>query len=245
MITETLKAAAHFRKLSDEALGQLAERFEERVLGTGEEVYAAGEPADALYVVARGTVVTLRERPTDGGRPMARLQAGDIFGLADYFDSERRSETARTSDDSVVLRGAKRRLTGFLERHPHVELNLRLAAARDLTARAKVTLAVAQRRVVRHRINQEVRLTPGNGASARVTLVDLSTLGMSLRGAPESWQRDEVVRYRLAWNDKRLGLVGRVAWREAEQVGIELRDPTPRQQDELRETLELMLRHAA
>ena len=244
MITETLKAVAHFRKLADEELGQLAKGFVEQAVGAGETVYDAGEPADALFVVVRGTVVTFRERAEAGTRPLARLSGGDIVGVADFFDSDVRSEAARATDEARLLRGARDELLAFLETQPQVELNLRLAAARDLTTRAKIKLAVAQRRVVRHRINLAVELTAG-GDSARATLIDLSTLGMSLRDAPERWRREDTVRYRLAWNDRQLGFVGRVAWREAEQVGIELQNPTPALQARLQETLEQMLSCAA
>lgn len=242
-MVDALRAVAHFRKLSDEVLGQLAREFAQHDLGAGETVYEVGEPADALYVVVHGTVVTFRDSSPAG--TLARLRSGDLVGVADFFDSELRSEAARTTEESTLLRGARAGLLAFLEKHSPVELNLRLAAARDLTARAKVKLAVAHRRVVRHRINQEVRLAPAQVGSARVTLVDLSTLGMSLRGVPDHWQRDDIVRYRLMWNDKRHRFVGRVAWREAEQVGIELENPSPGQQAEIRETLEQMLRCAA
>jgi CRP-like cAMP-binding protein len=245
VIEDALRATAHFRKLPDEALSQLAGSFAERELESGVAVYEAGDPADALYVVARGTVVTFRDRAQDGSRPLARLRGGDLVGVADFFDSDQRSETARTTEASVLLRAAGRDLLSFLESHPQVELNLRLAAARDLTARAKISLAVAQRRVVRHRINQDVRLVLPQGAAAQATLIDLSPLGMALRGAPDSWRPGDVVRYRLTWRDRRLGLVGRVAWREDDYVGIELREPTPGIQLELQQTLEQMLSCAA
>lgn len=242
-VNEALRAAAHFRKLSDEALGQLARGFELRKIDAGASVYEPGQPADALFVIVGGTVVTFRDQ--DGSRPLARLRDGDIVGVADLFDSEVRHEAAHATEASVLLRGARGDLMEFLTGEPSVELNLRLAAARDLTTRAKVKLAVAHRRVVRHRVNREVELTPSGVGSTPATLIDLSTLGMALRGAPATWRRDDIVRYRLRWHERRLALVGRVAWREAEEAGVELQDPKPEEQLELEAMLEQMLYDAA
>ena len=81
---------------------------------------------------------------------------------------------------------------------------------------------------------------PGIGESS-ATLVDLATLGMSLRRAPAAWEKDGIVGFRLQWADRCLELRGRIAWREGDYVGIDLGDPSTSLQEELQETLEEML----
>ena len=242
MVTEVLRTAAHFRNLPEEALARLARGFAERRLDAGEVLYEEGAESSALFVVAEGTVLIFRGGHGDDDRPLARLCRGDLLGTADLFDSDSHSETARALEASVVLRGDKEVFLEFLEEHSQVELNLRLAAARDLTTRAKVALAVAHRKAVRHRVNRKVRVKPAADGAVRATLVDLSRCGMSLRGAPESWQADTIVDYRLEWGIRRLDLSGRIAWRDGDCLGLELMEPSAEQQREIGRMLEAMLR---
>ena len=64
---------------------------------------------------------------------------------------------------------------------------------------------------------------------------------MSLRRAPQAWEPDSIVSYRLEWAERRLDLTGRIAWREGDYVGIELQNPSAKLQAKIQETLEEML----
>lgn len=242
MITEVLKQAAHFRNLSQEALSRLAEGFAEVRVAADGKIYETGDRVEALFVVAEGTVVVFRGAPGEEGWPVARLCRGDLLGTADLFDSERHSETACAFEDSVVLKGDRPRLLECLADQPDVVLNLRLAAARDLTARAKIALEVAQRRSARHRVNRRVRIRPRGKGAVRPTLIDLSLHGLSLRDTPEDWQPGRILDCRLDWGSWRLDLLGRVVWREGDTVGIDLTRPSRELRDELGKMLEAMLR---
>ena len=242
MITEVLRKAAHFRNLPAEDLDRLAETFEEVEVGAEAKVFEAGESVGGLYVVARGTIVVFRGTPDEESWPVARLREGDLLGTADLFDRERHSETACALEDSTVLRGDRSRVLRFLETQPEMTLKLRLAAARDLTTRAKVALEVAHRQSTRHRVNRMVRLQPAGKGALRPTLIDLSPFGMSLRGAPDGWQPGSAVEYRLEWGNRRLDLAGRVAWREGDTVGIDLQGTSHELRAEIGQTLEAMLR---
>ena len=242
MITEVLKQAAHFRNLADEDLDRLATGFQEFGVAADSTLYQAGDAVKALFVVAEGTVVVFRGAQGEDSYPVARLCRGDLLGTADLFDRERHSETACALEDCVVLKGDRKLLLRFLHDQPDVVLKLRLAAARDLTTRAKVALEVAQRRSTRHRVNRKVRLQPASEGAVRPRLIDLSLHGLSLRGAPETWQPGVVFDYRLEWGRWRLEMTGRVVWREGETVGIDLRQPSRELQDEIGLMLEAMLR---
>lgn len=242
MVIEILKQAAHFRNLPAAALERLAEGFAEVRVAADAPVYRAGDTVESLFVVAEGTILVFRGARGEESWPVARLQRGDLLGTADLFDSERHSETAYALEDSLVLAGARAQLLGFLEDQPEVVLNLRLAAARDLTTRAKVALEVAHRQTARHRVNRKVRLQPAKQGALRPTLIDLSPHGMSFRGAPESWQPGEEVDYRLEWGNRRLDMAGRVVWRTDETTGIDLVRPSRELREEIGQMLEAMLR---
>lgn len=241
MATDVLRSTAHFRGLPPAEIDRLALAFTERRLEAGETLYDVGEPAEAIFVVAEGSVMIFRGLSGESRQPAARLCRGDVVGTADLFDSDRRSETAQATEESLVVGCPKADLLTFLEIHSRIKLNLRLAASRDLAARAGEALAVKQRRATRHRVNQEVVLTGAEIDSVNVTLVDLATLGLSLRGAPDDWQQESRIDCRLEWQDRRLDVRGRIAWREGDYVGIELDSPSEEQQTEILSMLESML----
>ena len=100
---------------------------------------------------------------------------------------------------------------------------------------------MTRRRATRHRVNQKVLLAREGLDPIPVTLVDLATLGLSLRGVPGDWQQESRVDCRLEWQDRRLDVRGRVAWCDGDYAGIELDSPPEEQQAEIRSTLEAML----
>ena len=70
---------------------------------TGSEVFREGDHADALYVVASGTLeVVARDRVKGGVRRIAELKAGDVFGeIALLGEGRRTASVIGTSSGSI------------------------------------------------------------------------------------------------------------------------------------------------
>ncbi|MEA2218279.1 MAG: hypothetical protein QOJ35_905 [Solirubrobacteraceae bacterium] len=97
-----LRRSAFFARMADEDLAPLLERMTERVLRDGEVVFAAGEQADALLVVAAGTIEVA---VTGAGmrHRLATLGPGKVFGELALVDGAARSATCVALGDGVVL----------------------------------------------------------------------------------------------------------------------------------------------
>jgi CRP-like cAMP-binding protein len=99
-----------------------------RTLSPDEAVYRAGDPGDAMFVVASGTIVVRLQSPDGDAVDMAAVRAGELFGHLELFDGGLRSTDAVTVAASrIVVIGASA-ATQLLASSP----DLVLALARDM-----------------------------------------------------------------------------------------------------------------
>lgn len=234
-----------FRKLRAGEPERLAAISTETALAAGEVVFAAGAPADALYVVFEGEVALYREGRSEVVRALARLVRGDFFGEMGLVEGGRRRETARATQPSVVLAFERRELLDFLDDHPVIALKLEMAAARGHSTKAAAALASAERRTDRIRVNQDVTLRDADSSSLLAKLIDISKAGLCLAGVPAAWQPEHRVPFHILWGDRALRFFGRVAWRTGKTVGIELEDRTPERDAWIDRVLQQMLAEPA
>ena len=87
------------RHLPPEGIEELLPSVQNRHLAAGEILFRAGDPGDALYIVARGTVEVLADSP--GGGPVAansiaKLGAGHAFGEMALLSGGPRTATIRS-----------------------------------------------------------------------------------------------------------------------------------------------------
>lgn len=245
MLRSVLERVSLFRQLAADDFDELTAICGALDLAPDHVVYRPGDPADALYVVAEGSVVLLGDGGRQPSEVVSRLRSGDFFGELGLLDDHARSETAVAEEASVVLAIGKAELLGFLEGRSALALKLRLAAAVGHSERAKSALRIAQRRAVRHRIHREIGLTPQRGAARRATLVDLSTLGLCLKGVPAEWSEESDVSFRLDWSGGGLDLAARVVWRDRENAGLELIADSPGQPARIQAAIGRLLSDAA
>ncbi len=97
-----LRRCALFAPMDDEDLEPLLHQMSERVLRDGETVFAAGEPADALLVVAAGTIEVATVRSGLHHR-LATLAPGRVLGELALIDRGARSATCVALGQSAVL----------------------------------------------------------------------------------------------------------------------------------------------
>jgi ATP-binding cassette subfamily B protein len=91
--------------LSPETQEVVANSFEVVRFSPGEEIVAEGDPADAIYVVASGTVRVLKTGIEGSQVPLDRLEPGDFFGESALLEETGgRSATVRAVEDSELLR---------------------------------------------------------------------------------------------------------------------------------------------
>jgi CRP/FNR family transcriptional regulator, cyclic AMP receptor protein len=124
-----------FAEFPADAISELVAASERVGLARNERIFAAGDDAADLYVVAAGLVSISNRAP--GGREsmMALMEDGDLFGEMGLFDGLGRSAEARALEATEVVRVPYPAVRARFDRHP--ELLWRVVAF--LSRRLRVT----------------------------------------------------------------------------------------------------------
>lgn len=132
-----LKNIALFDELSEDELAALLQRFEEKSVTSGEDVFVAGKPGDTLFLIQEGAV-DIHTGEGKAKTTLAALFSGQIFGELSLFDGSPRSATATATKDSKLLTLERDDFTAFLKSKPEAgikimsELAQRIRATNDL-----------------------------------------------------------------------------------------------------------------
>src|SRR5690349_7698610 len=79
------------------------ERLWTRTLSPNEAVYQAGDPGDAMFVVASGRIAVRLHSPDGDAVDLAAVRAGGLFGYLELFDGGCRSADAVAVAPSRVV----------------------------------------------------------------------------------------------------------------------------------------------
>jgi CRP-like cAMP-binding protein len=102
-VVEVLERVPFFQVLARADLEQIARLVKRKDLGSGEFLFRQGDPRDRFYVVATGSVETLRERPLGDHETLAVHRVGDAFGAHALLEDTPRPVSARAMEDSRLL----------------------------------------------------------------------------------------------------------------------------------------------
>jgi anion transporter len=189
---DLLAQAKLFAGLDRVTLAKLAARLESVSVPGGAEVFRQGEPADAFYLVARGSLgAFVRSESDPGGRRVNTLRAGNPFGEMALLSEHPRSATIRADSDSEVLRLDRSRFLALMQEEPTVALAIAASLAerlreRDLPAREAGSLeAAAQARAKPRASAQRARRGPWSKASIGWLLAALIMAGGWILPPPE------------------------------------------------------------
>lgn len=116
-----LARCAFFHGLPEGDVAQLARLVTERSFDKGAAVFRAGDPSDALFVVARGTVAI-----RDGGTTLSRVAPPECFGELGALAEEPRSADALCETSCEMLRLSTRDLHAALRSQPALQRQVML-----------------------------------------------------------------------------------------------------------------------
>ncbi len=112
----------------------------ERVLKTGETVFAVGDQDGHLYVIQTGAVEIVREGP-HGNQVVARLGPGDFFGEIALVRAEPRKVLAVAAAPTRVLELDRETLEGMCLAQPEIAIRMiRLLVSRVIEAERKLAV---------------------------------------------------------------------------------------------------------
>lgn len=151
-------------------------------LSPGQIVYCQGMPADALYLVAEGTVRLTREHPSGPPSLLATLHPGDIVGDAGLLDAAPRPATCRAEGAAVLWRLDRSAFLTLIQEDPRVYLALSYlplrgvceatdSAAQDYGAALERTQRIIRRLVLAGSAGDSPR-----ARQLRITLDELASL---------------------------------------------------------------------
>lgn len=110
-LIELLPKCDLLRHLPPEKIGDILPFIQRRYLKPQEILFRAGDPADALYIVARGKVEVLADSPASpqaGAHAIAELGVGNVFGEMSLLAGGPRTATIRAMEATDLLRFDKK-----------------------------------------------------------------------------------------------------------------------------------------
>lgn len=125
------RETAMFRDLPEETVQELAQMTKERAFQAGEHLFAEGDKADSMFIIARGAVHVLRESDGDE-RILGVLGGGDLLGEMGLLTHERRNATARASTLVTVGQISRSDFERLMKSYPEVRENIWRTFARRL-----------------------------------------------------------------------------------------------------------------
>ncbi len=154
MDSRKLLADTHpFSELDEETLTTLAAHSRACHFASGDQIICAGEPGDTVYVVDEGVV-----RVDDGGRDLAWLGAGEVFGEMALLTGEPRRASVYADEPTSCLAIGRQTFYVLLEARPEVASCLTEMVWRRLRDGGQVA------RVGKYRVMHEI----GRGGVATV-----------------------------------------------------------------------------
>ena len=113
-------------------LSAVAEAMHERRYNRDEYIYYEGDPGLGLYLVWEGRVRLSRQGEDGGNLEVAEVGESDIFGSLSVFEDLRRTETAQSRADTVLLGLFRPDLAAVASRSPSAGASVYRAVARHI-----------------------------------------------------------------------------------------------------------------
>jgi hypothetical protein len=110
-----LREAPLFGGLSGEELYPVGEIAQLVVHAPGDVVVKQGDPGDALFVVARGTLRVIKD-----GKALREIQRGAVFGEVALLDGAPRAATVEAVTDAELLRVPRSEFEALLDESPEI-----------------------------------------------------------------------------------------------------------------------------
>ncbi|HWX45920.1 MAG TPA: cyclic nucleotide-binding and patatin-like phospholipase domain-containing protein [Solirubrobacteraceae bacterium] len=186
-VAPPLPPSALFAGLADAELQAVAEQMRPRAFDAGEQICAAGEASDRLWLITGGLVHILAgHSDAAAGEVVARQRKGDVVGAQGAVTGEPRTATVVAAIAASALELDAERFLALAQRFPVILINLiRIQSER---------LAIANARRVEHQRGEAVALLSGPALAA--TAARVAALAQRVSPRP------------VIWLDRRLSFAG-------------------------------------
>jgi Cyclic nucleotide-binding domain len=131
-VISLLRGLPFFEGLGDGELRKIARLFTQKLFRPGERVFNQGDQGNEAYVVMRGQVDILLE---NGGRPLATVTNGQIFGELAFLNPSPRTAMALASQASILLVIQRSAFNDLVQHEPHLGMVVMRNMAIEITNR--------------------------------------------------------------------------------------------------------------
>lgn len=145
--TDEARQLVFLPRLAPEGWAKLLARTGAQRFSAGDVVVRAGETQPALYIVAAGSLEVIGDGRRSGGRRMAVIEQGSVFGEQSFFDGLPRSATVRALTDGELRSLTREAFEVLAAREPDLARMILLDLGRILSLRLRATSALAARLV--------------------------------------------------------------------------------------------------
>ncbi len=113
-----------FSRLDDQEREALYAMLRPRFFHAGDQIFSAGDRAEALYIIRSGKVRL--ELTTNEGECLLldQVDPGEVLGEISFLDAGPRTASAIAEEDSELLEFERGQLLTFVQQHPHAALDL-------------------------------------------------------------------------------------------------------------------------
>lgn len=113
-----LKESAVFQGLPAYHYPQLEELLHESRYAAGERIFTEGDPSSALYIIKKGEVEIFQDRDDGEETVLRTLKNGELLGELALCLDARRTASARTVEETVLMSIFRQELQEFALREP-------------------------------------------------------------------------------------------------------------------------------
>ncbi|HEX8004333.1 MAG TPA: Crp/Fnr family transcriptional regulator [Mycobacteriales bacterium] len=113
-----LRQTEVFSAVDPDTAAQVAQRMVRRTYRRGEALFHQGDPGDALYVVADGTVAVVVTSENGDRMVLTTLAPPDVLGEIALLDGGPRSASAEAVEDTAALMLSRAAFVELLRDHP-------------------------------------------------------------------------------------------------------------------------------
>ena len=134
-----LRSVTIFKDLDKNELEIVCKHLFEQSVKKDSVLFAEGMPGELLYIIISGCVEIIKETKDYGKIVLATIGANDIVGEMSLIDSEPRSATGITSEDSVLLVIKKQSFNEILQSDPRVAAKVLMGLLKVISRRLRMT----------------------------------------------------------------------------------------------------------
>ncbi|MEA2166713.1 MAG: hypothetical protein QOF76_13 [Solirubrobacteraceae bacterium] len=161
--TAALTRSPLFEGLAPDEIEDIAAQMRPVRFAAGEQLCAAGDPSDRVWLITAGLVSWTAGATTGGGDIVLRMRKGDVIGAQDALTHQDRSVTVVATSESAALELSSDDLNRLARLHPQILVNV-IETQRERLFRASArnaSLFSANIRSSSDRRGEEVGLVAG------------------------------------------------------------------------------------